>query len=100
MAEDDEDDQIFFYDFLRGRNDIALLPIAADGAVLFEILQRIHKHADLPDLILLDQNMPKINGLQALRMLKSNSRYAHIPVGIYSTYTDERGIQTHNQRRI
>lgn len=93
LAEDDEDDQRFFNEFLKNREDIVLLPIAENGEVLFEILGNITKDADLPDLIILDQNMPKLNGIYALRLLKADSRYAHIPVSIYSTYTDEELIK-------
>ena len=93
LAEDDEDDQRFFNEFLENRKDIILMPIAENGEVLFEILGNITKDTDLPDLIILDQNMPKLSGLYALRLLKGDSRYAHIPVTIYSTYTDEELIK-------
>lgn len=92
LAEDDADDQRFFSEFLEDRDDIILLPIADNGEILFEILQHIDG-TNLPDLIILDQNMPKRNGLQTLRLLKADSRYAHIPVSIYSTYTDEELIK-------
>ena len=93
LAEDDADDQRFFNEFLEHRKDILLMPIADNGEVLFEILKGITERSDLPDLIILDQNMPKYSGLQALRLLKSDSRYAHIPVSIYSTYTNEALIE-------
>ena len=93
LAEDDKDDQRFFNEFLKHRMDIILMPIADNGEVLFEILEDITESTDLPHLIILDQNMPKLNGLQALRLLKTDSRYAHIPVSIYSTYTDEELIK-------
>ncbi len=89
LAEDDGDDQRFFNEFLKDRKDIILMPTADDGEELFKILGKIDKTGDLPNLIILDQNMPKTNGLQALRLLKADSRYAHIPVSIYSTYIDE-----------
>ena len=89
LAEDDEDDQEFFNDFLKSRNDIILMPIAENGLVLTEYLEGIADRAQLPDLIILDQNMPKSNGLQTLQVLKEDERYTHIPVIIYSTYTDD-----------
>lgn len=89
LAEDDEDDQQFFNDFLKSRNDIILMPIAENGLVLTEYLEGIADRAQLPDLIILDQNMPKSNGLQTLQVLKEDERYTHIPVIIYSTYTDD-----------
>lgn len=86
LAEDDKDDQIFFRIFLDQRKDISLLPAVMNGAELIDIIQDA---AALPDLIILDQNMPKLNGLQTLQYLKSNLRYANIPVILYSTYIDE-----------
>jgi CheY-like chemotaxis protein len=41
---------------------------------------------DLPDLIILDQNMPKMTGKESLIFLKGSQRYKNIPVIIYSTY--------------
>lgn len=89
LAEDDEDDQQFFRDFLQGRKDLTLMPIAENGVVLVDLLERIRDKSELPDLIILDQNMPKRNGLQTLQLLKKDKRYAQIPVSIYSTYADE-----------
>jgi CheY-like chemotaxis protein len=89
LAEDDRDDQKLFCDFLKHRTDIVLLPVADNGIVLFDMLASIPDSTGLPDLIILDHNMPRRNGLQTLKLLKDNERYAHIPVVIYSTYTDK-----------
>jgi CheY-like chemotaxis protein len=86
LAEDDKDDQIFFGIFLNDRVDIDLLPAVMNGAELIDSLQVA---TALPDLIILDQNMPKLNGLQTLQYLKSDPRYSSIPVILYSTYIDE-----------
>lgn len=86
LAEDDGDDQQFFLSFLKDRADIELLPVAENGE---ELLSYLEAKADLPDAIILDQNMPKCNGLQTLTLLKSDDRYAQIPVMIYSTFADE-----------
>src|SRR5687768_578404 len=89
LAEDDVDDQEFFSDFIQTRDDVLLMPIVENGVSLFELLDSISDRDELPHIILLDQNMPKMNGLQTLQHLKNSERYAHIPVSIYSTYTDE-----------
>ncbi len=44
---------------------------------------------DLPDLIFLDLNLPKVDGFQCLKELKSSCNYTKIPVLIYSTSSDE-----------
>ena len=92
LAEDDGDDRTFFYDFLKERKDIVLLPPAENGVEVFHYLEKVDTSA-YPDAIILDQNMPKRNGLQTLQLLKSTNRFSKIPVVVYSTYTDENLIQ-------
>ena len=69
------------------------MPIVENGIALVELLEKLNTDDELPDFIILDQNMPKRNGLQTLQILKKQSRYAHIPVMIYSTYTDDQLIK-------
>lgn len=92
LAEDDADDRQFFYDFLKQRTDLVLLPAVENGVAVFDYLKRANK-ANLPDVIILDQNMPRRNGLQTLALLKESSDYAHIPVMVYSTYVDDSLVQ-------
>jgi CheY-like chemotaxis protein len=88
LAEDDVDDQNIFRDFLKDRPDLHLLTPVENGEALMETL--LSKDDEkLPDIIILDQNMPKRNGLQTLQQLKQDERFANIPVVIYSTYTDQ-----------
>src|SRR4051794_6979293 len=92
IAEDDDDDRDLFYYFLQGRGDIVLMPIVGDGVELMETLDKITDDNELPDIIILDHNMPKRNGLQTLQILKNTSQYATIPVMVYSTYLDQKLI--------
>jgi len=57
---------------------------APSGAKLFEILENI-----IPDLILLDIEMPEINGYEAIMKLKSNNRFSDIPVIFLTSKNDE-----------
>ena len=93
LAEDDVDDREFFYSFLKERLDIELLPAVENGVELFEYLGKQMDNSTFPGAIILDQNMPKLNGLQTLQMLKDNPRYAHIPVMMYTTYAEENLVQ-------
>lgn len=86
MAEDDADDRFIFGNFLGSRRDIEILPFAENGLDVFNILKGIPDR--LPDIIILDHNMPKMSGKQTLERLKSKDQYAHIPVFVYSTYAD------------
>ena len=87
LAEDDEDDRLFFKDFLNDRQDLILLPPAENGIELLEALEAAKEKNELPDLIILDQNMPKLNGLQTLERIKQDKHFTGIPVFVYSTYT-------------
>ena len=88
LVEDDPDDKDMFYSFFSPRKDLELLPAMANGAELVEYLQNLPADEALPDLIILDQNMPIMNGRQTLAFLKANARFAPIAAVIYSTYAD------------
>lgn len=63
------------------------MPVVENGEDLMKLLEST-MNEDLPNIIILDQNMPKSNGLQTLAALKAHTRFAHLPVVIYSTYAD------------
>ena len=90
LAEDDIDDQAFLTEFIASRKELHLLPIVENGEEALDFLYRIQEERDLPDIIILDQNMPRLNGLQTLNFLKGNKAYAHIPVIVYTTNPDEK----------
>lgn len=89
LAEDDEDDRLFFRDFLNDREDVVVLPPAENGIELLKALDIAKEKNHLPDLIILDQNMPKLNGVQTLERIRQDKGYDHIPVFVYSTYTTD-----------
>jgi CheY-like chemotaxis protein len=88
LVDDDIEDCELFLTFFANRKDIHLLPPLLNGIELISYLAEIKSDDDLPNLIILDQNMPKMNGKQTLAFLKSEERYSNISAVIYSTYTD------------
>jgi CheY-like chemotaxis protein len=88
LAEDDADDREMFTTFLTARTDVELASLVENGVEVIDLLSSIVKPGNLPDLIILDQNMPKQNGLQTLKILKDSGHYQNIPVFVYSTYAD------------
>lgn len=46
----------------------------------------------IPDIILLDLNMPKVNGLEFLRILKNDEKLRYIPTIIFTTSSNHRDI--------
>ena len=87
LVEDDSDDRDLFAVFLSERTDIEVLPSVTNGLELIDFLQSVDD-GQLPDLIVLDQNMPRMTGKETLKYLKSSKRYVNIPAVIYSTHAD------------
>lgn len=56
-----------------------------DAELACQSLSSIRTFPELPSLIIVDYNMPRINGEQVLSLLKSRPMLKHIPVVIYST---------------
>ena len=94
LAEDDLDDRMIFEDFLEDRNDFLLISVVENGVEIFEFLNGLNSESELPQLIILDKNMPKINGVEALKLLKSEEKFSKISVVIYSTYIDQNLVNT------
>lgn len=90
IAEDDPDDQLLMMDALTEIEvpaaDITFVP---DGQELIRMLSSI---SQLPSLILLDLNMPKMDGREALKEIKGNQALHHIPVIVFTTSTSEDDI--------
>jgi len=57
-----------------------------------EALAILENKNNLPDIILLDLNMPKISGIEFLSMLKNNNAYNHIPIVILTTSDNEKDL--------
>jgi CheY-like chemotaxis protein len=55
-----------------------------DGAEVLPVLLKA-EHGDLPDLILLDLRMPRSNGLDVLRQIRTTPKLCNIPVGILTS---------------
>jgi CheY-like chemotaxis protein len=84
LVDDDIDDQQIFEQILQEVDPDIPLECADNGFGMITLLDKTPDEA-LPDLIILDQNMPKMTGKESLLFLKDSLRYRHIPVIIYST---------------
>jgi len=68
---------------------------ARNGEQALEMLQRAGEFVDCPrpDLVLLDLNMPRIDGRQVLREIRGDESLKSMPVIVMTTSADERDIE-------
>lgn len=97
MAEDDADDRLMVKDAFQESRVFNRLHFVTDGVELLEFLRHEGRFADLrkfptPDLILLDLNMPRKDGREALQEIKADLALRHIPTVVLTTSKAEEDI--------
>jgi CheY-like chemotaxis protein len=68
--------------------------IARDGEEALAFIPRWEAGEALPAVILLDINLPKINGLEVLRQLKAHERFRRIPVVVLTSSREDKDLKT------
>jgi len=91
LIEDDEIERMKFKRVCLNNNLKCLIHEAKNGETAFEILNQLQ---ELPCLILLDLNMPKMNGLEFLKILKEDEKFKYIPAIIMSSSNNHEDIKT------
>ncbi len=90
MADDDADDRTLASIAFNELNTEHELEFATDGQELLDqLMSKVKKKSMLPDLILLDLNMPRKDGRVALKEIKTNPALRHLDVIIFSTSASE-----------
>lgn len=83
LAEDDCDDQLLFAEALKQICKQSTLHAVSTGMELIELLNTTR--TSLPDVIVLDVNMPGMNGIECLKIIRKTDSLAQLPVVIMST---------------
>ena len=97
LADDDEEDRMLTSDALNESRVVNDLKFVEDGEDLLDYLYRRGKYTDpasapRPGLILLDLNMPKKDGREALRVIKADPDLRRIPIVVLTTSKAEEDI--------
>jgi CheY-like chemotaxis protein len=98
MADDDEDDRELARDALQDARLANEMRFVVDGQDLMDYLRRKGRYADpavsapRPGIILLDLNMPKKDGREALAEIKADTGLRRIPVVVLTTSKDEEDV--------
>ena len=91
LADDDEADRLLFTDAFSELKIETVVQTVNNGVQLMEYLRK--KEKPLPQLLFLDLNMPRKNGLQCLMEIRGNEKLKDISVAIYSTSNSEKDIE-------
>jgi CheY-like chemotaxis protein len=89
IADDDQEDRYLLhtaFEEIGGSNDIHLVE---NGLQVFSYLEDSIQQTNMPALIVLDLNMPILNGMETLTRLKAHSLYKSIPVIMFTTSVHE-----------
>lgn len=97
LADDDADDREIFLRVLNNKSDVQILNTVENGQEVINFLETLPLPEELPNLIILDHNMPKMNGMETLGKLKTDEKYSDINVVICSTHSDHKMRETCEQ---
>lgn len=96
IADDDADDRMFLEQALRQTGYSDQISTVEDGEELLNYLQHTGPYtkanAPRPTLLILDLNMPRMNGFQALKIIKDDVALRRLPVVVMSTSTADEDI--------
>lgn len=86
LAEDDDDHFFIAQKAFEESNPHLILARVIHGK---ELLQWLEQHEGLPSLIILDLNMPKMDGREVLQILSSHEQWSKIPIVVLTTSPNE-----------
>ncbi len=89
LGEDDPDDQELLKEVFTSVDETLILFFVNNGNEVFSALEKL-RDDQMPCLIVLDYNMPGLNGAEILRELSTNERYKNIPKVVWSTAGSEK----------
>ena len=94
LAEDSEDDVLLLREAFAEARLANVLHVVRDGQQALAWLRREGEYRDAPrpGLVILDINMPKRDGFEVLREVKSDPRLAHLPILILTTSQREEDV--------
>lgn len=85
LVEDNEGDIVLTSEAFEESSCKVNIQVARNGKEAINILFDQNEDAQLPDLILLDINLPLLNGHEVLKKIKENEKTRHVPVAILTT---------------
>lgn len=85
LVDDDPDDVFLLSDAFKTVDPSCEIIEAYDGDAALLLIDNMYERKAIPDLIVLDINMPVLDGREVLRILKRSDRYKDVPIVVYTT---------------
>ena len=93
-ADDDAEDRETIIDMMKAIRDDLQIVCVDNGLAVIEFLDNLKPGEVFPCFVVLDINMPVMNGLEVLSFLKNHPLYARLAVVIYTTSNDSHDRMT------
>ena len=97
LVEDNPDDEALTLRALKKNNVMNEVVVAHDGVEALDYLLGTGPHAGrdmsvMPQVVLLDLKLPRVDGLEVLRRMRADERTRHLPVVVLTTSNEQRDI--------
>ncbi|HMP98555.1 MAG TPA: response regulator [Cyclobacteriaceae bacterium] len=95
LVEDNEGDVILITELLQNKPVISSISVAKNGRLAIDLLEQKENLTEkvLPDIILLDINLPIVDGHEVLKYIKTHFHLKHLPVIMLSTSSARKDIK-------
>ncbi len=95
LVEDNDGDMILTMEAIQENNKVHKISRVTDGEQAIDYLNKkgTFSNSSVPDLILLDINLPKLDGKEVLAFIKNDERFKLIPVVVLSTSISDKDIK-------
>jgi CheY-like chemotaxis protein len=92
LVEDNEGDILLTMEAFEESKIVNKITVIKDGKAAIGFFETLDNKEEVPQLILLDINLPKASGHEVLMYIKNNERYKSIPVIMLTTSSSEKDI--------
>lgn len=96
LVEDNIHDVAFIQAALNTSTLTSVVDVVNDGAECVDLLNKVGKHANAtkPDIIILDLNMPVLDGIEVLKQIKQDPSHKRIPIVVFTSSKDVGDIRS------